>query len=156
MSKEIKQLEKNWIFEFDNTYVPIIYRKEVNIGFLGFEKYHHFDSKKFEKISNLLLKGSMKKKNFFSPKKATIDQLLTIHTKEYLDTLSDSESVSVILELEVLKKVPNFILWYSILDPMLYHVGATILGGDLALKFGWSICLSGGMHHASSEKGGGW
>jgi histone deacetylase 11 len=37
-----------------------------------------------------------------------------------------------------------------------YQVGATILGGEVALKYGWSICLSGGMHHASSDQGGGW
>ena len=39
---------------------------------------------------------------------------------------------------------------------MLYQVGATILGGEIALKYGWCICLSGGMHHASSKEGGGW
>jgi histone deacetylase 11 len=39
---------------------------------------------------------------------------------------------------------------------MLYQVGATWLAGELALLYGWTICLSGGMHHASSNKGGGW
>jgi histone deacetylase 11 len=39
---------------------------------------------------------------------------------------------------------------------MWYHVGASILGGELALKEKWAITLSGGMHHASHNKGGGW
>jgi len=42
------------------------------------------------------------------------------------------------------------------MTPMWYQVGATILGGEMALKYGWAICLSGGMHHASSDDGGGW
>ncbi len=154
------QLEENWFFDFDETYVPIIYRSEVNIGFFGIEKYvkmHYFDSNKFEKIANALSKSIMKDKNFFRAKIATEEQLRTIHTKEYLkETLCNSLDVSIILQFKGLRYVPNSLLWYFVLNPMLYHVGATILGGELSMKFGWSICLSGGMHHASSNNGEGW
>ena len=139
------QLEENWFLSFDQTYLPIIYRSEVNIGFLGIEELHTFDSKKFGKIATALSNGCMKNKNFIKAKKATMEQIYSIHSKKYIEKLNDSKYVSEILMLQLLENVPNFMLWYIILNPLLYHVGATILGGEIALKSKWSICLSGGM-----------
>lgn len=38
---------------------------------------------------------------------------------------------------------------------MHYQVGGTILGGEVAMIYGWCISIAGGMHHASSDQGGG-
>mmetsp|Transcript_665 Transcript_665/g.571 ORF Transcript_665/g.571 Transcript_665/m.571 type:complete len:225 (+) Transcript_665:28-702(+) len=38
---------------------------------------------------------------------------------------------------------------------MMYQVGGTILGVELAYKYGWCINLGGGFHHASATQGGG-
>eukprot|EP01080_Neovahlkampfia_damariscottae_P009916 gene9916-2238_t len=137
--------------------LPIIYRDEVNITFLGFEKFHPFDPAKYRHISeNLVKEGYLKKNQFIKAKICTKEQLLTVHTEEYLNKLSNSEYLAGVVELPPVAYVPNFLLQWKLLTPMWYQVGATILGGEIALKYGWCICLSGGMHHASSNEGGGW
>jgi histone deacetylase 11 len=58
--------------------------------------------------------------------------------------------------MEFLKWIPNFLLKRYIINSLLYQTGSTILAGEVAMKYGFSINLGGGMHHASSDDGGGW
>jgi histone deacetylase 11 len=51
--------------------------------------------------------------------------------------------------MEFLKWIPNFLLKKYIINSLLYQTT-----GEVAMKYGFSINLGGGMHHASS--GGGW
>lgn len=93
---------------------------------------------------------------FIKQKQVSYDQLRTIHSKEYLTSLETSYKLAQVTEFPPLAFVPYFIAKPVIMNPMWYQVGGTILGGELALKYGWSICLSGGMHHAYADDGGGW
>ncbi|MHB9154283.1 MAG: histone deacetylase family protein [Endomicrobiales bacterium] len=81
--------------------------------------------------------------------------LLSVHTKEYLDSLKKSRTVAFIAGLDGLAFMPNFILQKKILVPMRYATGGTILGAVLALRHGWAINLAGGYHHAKANCGGG-
>jgi histone deacetylase 11 len=137
--------------------VPILYRPEVNISFYGLEKLHPFDACKYQHIAERLVQsGVMKDRVFIGAAFVSDSRLLTIHTKEYLDSLNYSSNVATVLELPALAWVPNFLLQSALIMPMRYQAGATIKAGRAAIFYGWAICLSGGMHHASSSSGGGW
>eukprot|EP01080_Neovahlkampfia_damariscottae_P006001 gene6001-9999_t len=166
---KLKEVTENKVFDdeilnsmldckLDKNYVPIIYRKENNISALGLEKLHRFDPSKYMHISNFLREKKVlnEEQKFIKQKKVTNEQLFLIHTKEYIDSLKWSYNLAIVLEFPLIAVIPNFILQSFLVNPMLYQVGGTILGGEIALRYGWCICLSGGMHHASSDRGGGW
>ncbi|MBN1897484.1 MAG: histone deacetylase [Spirochaetes bacterium] len=139
-----------------NKKLPIIYSPHYNITLFGIEKLHSFDSEKYGKVFRYLKeKMGLKKYQFYEPEEVTEEDLLLVHTKEYLHSLSYSKNIARIAELDLLSFFPNFILKSRILKPMKYGTGGTILGCHLALKHGWAINLSGGYHHAKSGEGGG-
>jgi histone deacetylase 11 len=82
------------------TKIPIIYRPENNITFLGLQKLHPFDPEKYGNIANFLIKERVVKHSntFIKQKAISEEQLLTIHTKEYLKTLEDSSVLASITE----------------------------------------------------------
>lgn len=136
--------------------LPVIYSPHYNITLFGLEKLHSFDTQKYGRVFKFLQdKMGLKKRQFYEPAMATEEELLLVHTREYLQSLSCSKNIAGIAELGLLAFFPNFILQNRILRPMKYGTGGTILGCDLALKYGWAINLSGGYHHAQSDKGGG-
>lgn len=136
--------------------LPLIYTSKYNISIFGIENFHPFDSKKYKKVYKDLIKSNLVNKNqVIKPSLVTQDELLLVHTEEYLKSLRKSSEVSQILEIPPLKYLPNFILHRKILKPMKYATGGTILGLKMALETGWAINLSGGYHHAKSDRGEG-
>lgn len=141
--------------------IPIIYHPNYNISFLGLEKLHSFDSKKYGHIADSLTKffdhnsSSSIGYNFSQPKVATEKDLLLIHTPEYLNSLKRSSVVAQAVEVHPLKYIPNFLLQRYLLNAMKLATGGTILGAELALRHGWAINLSGGYHHAKADHGEG-
>ena len=79
-----------------------------------------------------------------------------MHTVEYLDSLNSSSKIAQVCELPLLAFLPHFILRSRILKPNYLAVRGTMMAAELALKHGFAFNLGGGMHHASSEHGGGW
>lgn len=144
----------------------ILYRPEVNIVVHGLEKFHPFDSAKYQKIHAALTDPEWPLAKGITwindAEQATTQDLLTIHTPEYLTSLRNSDVVMKIIELRVnpFRYVWDWlshpIIHYYLITPMLYHVGATLRGAELALQKGAAICLSGGQHHASAKRGMGW
>jgi histone deacetylase 11 len=51
--------------------------------------------------------------------------------------------------------LPAFILRKTVLDPMLYATEGTLMALRIASQMKWAINLSGGYHHASFNRGGG-
>lgn len=51
--------------------------------------------------------------------------------------------------------LPGWVYRWKILSPMLRAVEGSILASYLALQLGWAVNLSGGFHHASYDRGGG-
>ena len=136
--------------------IPIIYSKKYNIKLFGIQKFHSFDTQKYGKVYKYLKHQlGYKKYQFYSPKKVSKAELLTVHTDEYLKSLRKSKNIAEIAEVPFLKYIPNCILRRKILRPMKYATGGTILGADIALKYGYAINLSGGYHHAKSDSGEG-
>ena len=82
--------------------VPIVYTDAYNIGFMGLEKLHPFDSKKYFKVYARLTAsgegGLLRKDELHVPLEATQRLLRIVHPQEYLDSLTSSIAVAKILE----------------------------------------------------------
>ncbi|XP_022104034.1 histone deacetylase 11-like isoform X2 [Acanthaster planci] len=135
---------------------PIVYSPDYNIGFLGLEKLHPFDSGKWGKVFNFLKeKGMLSDETIIRPSEATTEDLLVVHTKKYLDSLRWSVTVATITEVPPVALLPNVVVQRKVLKPLRTQTGGTILAGKLAMERGWAINIGGGFHHCSSDRGGG-
>lgn len=111
---------------------------------------HVFPSKKYRLVRDLLLsEGVAAPENFLTPKPATDEDILRVHTAEYVEKLkTGSLSYLEILRMEV----P-----YS---PELIHAcwlaaGGSILAAQRALADGCAGNIGGGFHHAYPDHGEG-
>ena len=139
--------------------LPIVYHPNYNMGFLGLENLHSFDSKKYGKITDKLTQYFKIEEEdlFYQPKNmATDKELLEFHTPEYLASLKKSRVVAQITELFPVALIPNFLVRRSLINPMKYQTAGTCLATDLALKNkDYAINLGGGFHHANKDYGHG-
>ena len=85
----------------------------------------------------------------------TRGDLLSVHSRYYLSTLTSSCRIMTILEVPGLCLLPSSILQWRVLIPMMYQTGGTIQAVVCAMEYGWAINLGGGFHHASAKSGGG-
>ncbi|XP_078369985.1 histone deacetylase 11-like [Oculina patagonica] len=135
---------------------PIVYSADYNIGFLGLERLHPFDSGKWGKVFQYLKDAKMvDEATVVVPKETTSEDLLVVHTQTYLDSLRWSVNVAMICEVPPVALLPNFIVQRKVLKPMRIQTGGTILAAKLAVERGWAINIGGGFHHCSGSKGGG-
>uniref|UniRef100_A0A182PSH1 Histone deacetylase 11 n=1 Tax=Anopheles epiroticus TaxID=199890 RepID=A0A182PSH1_9DIPT len=140
--------------------VPIVYRDEYGVRFLGLQKLHPFDAAKGGNIYRLLRTNGVIKsdEDVYAPNEITLEELLVVHTKRYIDSLKQwSLNVAKIAEIPPLLFVPNCFVQRSYLRPMRYQTGGSILAARAALEsgLGWAINLGGGFHHCSADRGGG-
>jgi histone deacetylase 11 len=136
--------------------VPIIYSPEYNITFGGLERLHPFDAQKYGKIRAYLVNNlGLADERLYTPPMVSDNELLKVHTQEYLDSLTTSSTMAQITEIPLVAVVPNVFVQKYVLKPMRYATGGTVLGARLALEHGWAINLGGGYHHAKDNEGGG-
>lgn len=76
-------------------------------------------------------------------------------SKWYLLKICYSAYISTLIELPVFF-LPGVFLRSFLLDSMLLATSGSVYGAKLALEKGWAINLSGGYHHASLNRGGGY
>lgn len=71
---------------------PIIYSSNYDISFFKLESIHPFDSSKWRKVFEFLKEEGLFKgsQDTIQPLEASEDDLLLVHTKEYLDSLKVS------------------------------------------------------------------
>jgi len=81
--------------------------------------------------------------------------LLTVHTKEYLESLKSSRVVAQITEVFVCAVLPNWLVKSRVLNPFLYATSGSILAAKVAMEKGCAINLGGGYHHCCGYQGGG-
>lgn len=136
--------------------LPLIYSPSYDIAFLGIEKLHPFDSSKWGRICQFLIKeGVLDKNRIVEPLEASKDDLLVVHTLSYLNSLNSSLNVSIIIEVPPVAFLPNCLVQQKVLYPFRKQVGGSILAAKLAKERGWAINVGGGFHHCSAERGGG-
>ena len=136
----------------------IVYSPHYNIGFLGLERLHPFDSRKYGRAWNRLRSRygrTLATVHVAPPGPASHDELLELHTAPYLDRLRDPAFVAAVLELPLLKHVPRWAIDRFVLRPMRWAVKGTIVAAQQALDHGLAVNLSGGYHHAGPDDGHG-
>ncbi|XP_068703336.1 histone deacetylase 11-like isoform X1 [Montipora capricornis] len=135
---------------------PVVYSEDYNIGFLGLERLHPFDSGKWGKVFHFLKDAKMiNDESIVKPNEVTQEDLLVVHTPGYLDSLQWSARVAMICEVPPLALLPNFLVQRKVLRPMRIQTGGSILAAKLAVERGWAINIGGGFHHCSGSRGGG-
>ncbi|XP_033127627.1 histone deacetylase 11-like isoform X2 [Anneissia japonica] len=148
--------ETKLYFNVSDNKWPIIYSPEYNIGFLGLEKLHPFDSGKWGKVFGFLKDaGMLSDENTVRPVEPSEKDLRVAHTKRYLKSLRWSVNVASITEVPPVAMLPNFLVQRKVLRPCRLQTGGTILAGKLAMERGWAINVGGGFHHSSGDRGGG-
>jgi histone deacetylase 11 len=136
--------------------VPLVYSSGYNLSAFGLERLHPFDSQKYRKIHDWLIRQGLRSdRDYHSPAPVTDAELRVVHTTDYLSSLRSARVLARILELLVVAFLPAWVSRWRILRPMRLATGGTILAGRLALERGLAINLGGGYHHAGPEKGGG-
>lgn len=146
----------NIFFDVPDHKWPIIYSPRYDISFMYLEKLHPFDSKKWNKTHKFLKDGKLLRDDTtIEPLEASENDLLVVHSLDYLRSLKSSISVAKILEIPPVALVPNSLVQRYVLQPFRFQTSGSILAGEIALQRGWAINLGGGFHHCSSNKGGG-
>jgi len=137
----------------------IIYSPRYNIGLLGLERLHPFDSRKYARAVKHLRRrfgrARLNRHLVKPPRPITQEQLLAVHTKDYLQRLRDPKFIAKILEVPPIRFLPRWLIDHAVLKPMRYATAGTILAAREAIDHGLAINLSGGYHHASPDEGHG-
>ena len=142
----------------------IVYASQYNIGFLGLERLHPFDSRKYGRAWGQLRKryGDRLRRFHVRPERpVNHEELLEVHTAAYLRRLNDPAFVANVLELPPLRRLPHWAIdWFGAIDwfvlrRMRWATMGTILAAREALEHGLAINLAGGYHHASPDDGHG-
>jgi acetoin utilization deacetylase AcuC-like enzyme len=119
-------------------------RYDLNLG------DHVFPSQKYRLVyEELLRRGIADCSDFLAPAPATDDDVLRVHTLDYVRKLKTGAlSYAEIQQLEI----P-----YSeeLIEACWLAAGGSILAGQQALRDGWSANLGGGFHHACPDHGEG-
>jgi len=111
---------------------------------------HVFPAEKYRRIrERLLATGFAEASDFLEPQSASDEDILLVHTPEYVDKL-ETGTLSSREELEL--EVP-----YSreLVDAFWLAAGGSILAARQALADGVAINIGGGFHHAFPEHGEG-
>ena len=97
----------------------------------------------------LLYEGLIQSENLFKPKKATVEDVLKVHEKEYVDKLF-SKTLSRREE-----RATGFPLSDDLVEREFFITGGTMQCVDYALEYGTSGNIAGGTHHAFRDRGEG-
>jgi len=119
-------------------------RYDLNLG------PHVFPSQKFRLIHEMLLReGVATQKDFLRPNPATDEDILRVHTSDWLRKLKTGTlTASEVMLLEVPYSL-------ELVEAVWLAAGGTILAAQSALRDGFGSNLSGGFHHAHPEHGEG-
>lgn len=136
--------------------VAIVYSKHYQINMGGAEKLHPFDINKYAKIYlQLKTDGLIRPEDIFVPEEVTEEQILLVHSREFLKSLKNSKTVAEYLEAPVVGAAPAWLVDAGVLSAFRCATGGTILAGREALDCGIAINLAGGYHHAKPDAGEG-
>ena len=126
--------------------VVIVYDARYQRGVLGVP----MDPLRGEKVVGALREAGLMDRNLlFGPRPASLQNLLRVHTPEYLAAVQEPDTLTRILGVEVPPREVE-----PILDLQRLMVGGTIQATRLALRTGGvAVHLGGGFHHAAPEAG---
>ena len=109
---------------------------------------HRFPMEKYDLLPKQLLhEGTCEQQHFFEPKPADLEDILSVHTKEYVENLTN-----LTLDRRAIRKT-GFPLSQELVDREIIIAGGTLEGCHYALENGISMNIAGGTHHAYSDHG---
>ena len=112
---------------------------------------HKFPIKKFGELFRLLNNdGVISDKNLYIPSPASLEDLLRVHTYEYIQKITN-----LTLSQEEERKL-GFPMTPSVRQRSFIATGGTILAAELALNEGLACNTAGGSHHAFANAGNGY
>jgi acetoin utilization deacetylase AcuC-like enzyme len=112
---------------------------------------HKFPIKKFGELFRLLNNdGVISDKNLYIPSPASLEDLLRVHTYEYIQKITN-----LTLSQEEERKL-GFPMTPSVRQRSFVATGGTILAAELALNKGLACNTAGGSHHAFANAGNGY
>jgi len=136
--------------------ISIVYSPKYLIDLYGLQNSYIFDVNKYHKITDKLIgDGLWKKNDFLEPATFTDEQLLLVHTKEYLQSLKNPVDVAYYLEFPQLSQFDGNEVYNKVVIPFKINSSGTLLAGYEALKKGIGINIGGGFHHAKPNTGAG-
>lgn len=113
-------------------------------------KGHRFPMEKYELLPKQLLhEGTCKAEDFFEPSMPSKEDVLAVHTEEYYNSL-----INLSLDRRAARKI-GFPLSEEFIKREQLIAQGTIDGSEYALKYGISLNIAGGTHHAYTDHGEG-
>lgn len=109
---------------------------------------HRFPMLKYDLLpKQLLYEGTCEAINFFEPQVADHEHILRVHTSAYLTQL-----LELTLDPKDARKI-GFPLSKELIDRETIIVDGTIKGCEFSLRYGISMNIAGGTHHAYTNRG---
>ena len=139
----------------DQTILVWAPRYDTDLAALGIEKPFALD--RGELVLKELEKDYGQQIPVIEPKPITDEDLLLVHTPQYLQTLHESNTWKEIFELSEEEYFPERATrpLTDLLDDIKFKSGGTLLAVELALQHGLAANLGGGYHHAFPDHGHG-
>ena len=136
----------------------VVYDRHYDIRAFGLERLHPFDTRKHSRAWQLLKKRlpeAIQAAWIRPTREISLDELLLIHSAEYLDRLRDSNYLASALELPQVRRLSWRLLDWVVLRPMRWATMGTVLAARAAMQQGAAANLAGGFHHAKPGAGEG-
>jgi len=137
----------------------LIYSDKYNFKPSWLNKLHPFDGMKFSKAWGIISSEFKNTINSIWVKPTDIvtdDELLKVHTQDYLSSLEKSSVISKIVELWFVKYIPRKLLHKTLIEPMKLACKGTIVAAEIALRNNQIVMnVGGGYHHAFADHGEG-
>ncbi|PWT93466.1 MAG: histone deacetylase [Blastocatellia bacterium] len=111
---------------------------------------HIFPIRKFELVRDRLLnEGTLTSDEIVEPRPATPDEVLLVHTNDYISRLCEGQLTS--------REIRRLGLPWSkaLVQRSFFAVGGTIAATRVAVEEGYGSNLAGGTHHAFADRGEG-
>lgn len=138
--------------------MKLVYTRRYNIGFLGLERLHPFDSRKYGRAWRAVGREVRRLRDRAwagVPRPAAAADLAAVHDPAYLDRFRDPRELAVALELPFVRRLPGWAVRWAVLRPMRWAVAGSLVAARAALTTGLAVNLSGGYHHAKPDRGEG-
>lgn len=115
---------------------------------------HPFDLKKYSRAYRLLgewIGPPLGELTVAPPREIGRDELLWVHTAEYLDRLRSPDYFAAAVEVPLAARLPAWLCDRLVLRPMRWGTMGTVVAAREALSAGVAVNLSGGYHHAKPD-----
>ena len=125
--------------------IPIAFDKSYK---LPLEKNHRFPMEKYDLLpQQLLLEGTIKEDDFFTPEIVPLEYVHRVHDPLYVKKL-----INLKLTRSEIRRI-GFPLSKSLINREFLIAGGTLMGAEKAIDHGISMNIAGGTHHAYPDRG---